>query len=104
MRRSCAQIQTSQSKCLTVYWPGTTDKTHSVVVATGLMALVDDCIKRHFSSKQHAQLHIPLIRSASLKMNMEYIGPKRLIDEMFSRNTRRSEERRVGKESRVQWA
>ncbi|KAF2623759.1 hypothetical protein BU25DRAFT_349667 [Macroventuria anomochaeta] len=59
-----------------------------VVVATGLMALVDDCIKRRFSSKQNAQLHIPLIRSASLKMNMEYIGPKRLIDEMFSRNTR----------------
>jgi len=59
-----------------------------VVIATGLMALVDDCIKRRFSSKQHAQLHIPLIRSASLKMNMEYIGPKRLIDEMFSRNSR----------------
>ncbi|KAF3043739.1 hypothetical protein E8E12_009232 [Didymella heteroderae] len=59
-----------------------------VVVATGLMALVDDCIKRRFSSKQNAHLHIPLIRNASLKMNMEYIGPKRLIDEMFSRNTR----------------
>jgi hypothetical protein len=65
-----------------------TNGAHSVVVATGLMALVDDCIKRRFSSKQNAQLHIPLIRSASLKMNMEYIGPKRLIDEMFSRNTR----------------
>lgn len=59
-----------------------------VVVATGLMTLVDDCIKRRFSSKKNAQLHIPLIRSASLKMNMEYIGPKQLIDEMFSRNTR----------------
>ncbi|KAF2999862.1 hypothetical protein E8E13_007879 [Curvularia kusanoi] len=59
-----------------------------VVIATGLMALVDDSIKRRFSSKQHAQLHIPLIRSASLKMNMEYIGPKRLIDEMFSRSSR----------------
>jgi hypothetical protein len=31
-------------------------------------------------------LHIPLIRSASFKMNMEYIGPKRLIDEVFHRN------------------
>ena len=66
----------------------TTDDRCSVVVATGLMALVDDCIKRRFSSKQNAQLHIPLIRSASLKLNMEYVGPKRLIDEMFSRNTR----------------
>lgn len=58
-----------------------------IVVATGLMALVDDCIKRRFHSKQSTQLHIPLMRSASFKMNMEYIGPKRLIDEMFSRNT-----------------
>ncbi|KAH3915559.1 hypothetical protein HBH56_076360 [Parastagonospora nodorum] len=58
-----------------------------VVVATGLMALVDDCIKRRFHSTQSTQLHIPLIRNASFKMNMEYIGPKRLIDEMFSRNT-----------------
>lgn len=61
---------------------------YSVVMATGLMALVDDCIKRRFSSKKNAQLHIPLMRSASMKMNMEYIGPRRLIDEMFSRNTR----------------
>jgi hypothetical protein len=51
------------------------------------MALVDDCIKRRFSSKQSTQLHIPLIRNASFKMNMEYIGPKRLIDEVFHRRT-----------------
>lgn len=56
-----------------------------VVVATGLMALVDDCIKRRFHTQQSTQLHIPLLRSASLKMNMEYIGPKRLIDEVFHR-------------------
>jgi hypothetical protein len=47
---------------------------------------VDDCIKRRFHSKQSTQLHIPLIRSASFKMNMEYIGPRRLIDEVFHRN------------------
>ncbi|KAF2656081.1 hypothetical protein K491DRAFT_575284, partial [Lophiostoma macrostomum CBS 122681] len=54
-----------------------------VVVATGLMALVDDCIKRHFHSKQSTQIHIPLTRNSSFKM--EYIGPKRLIDEVFNR-------------------
>jgi hypothetical protein len=64
-----------------------TNAAYSIVVATGLMALVDDCIKRRFHSKQSTQLHIPLIRNASFKMNMEYVGPKRLIDEMFSRNT-----------------
>jgi len=56
-----------------------------VVIATGLMALVDDCIKRRFHSKQSTQLHIPLIRNGSFKMNMDYIGPKRLIDEVFHR-------------------
>ncbi|KAF2797343.1 hypothetical protein K505DRAFT_235800, partial [Melanomma pulvis-pyrius CBS 109.77] len=59
-----------------------------VVIATGLMALVDDCIKRRFHTKQSTQLHIPLIRSSSFKMNMEYIGPKRLIDEVFNRTGR----------------
>jgi hypothetical protein len=57
-----------------------------VVVATGLMALVDDCIKRRFHSKQTTQMHIPLLRSSPFKMaNLEYIGPKRLIDEVFNR-------------------
>jgi hypothetical protein len=55
-------------------------------MATGLMALVDDCIKRRFHSKQSTQMHIPLLRNPSFKMaNLEYIGPKRLIDEMFNR-------------------
>lgn len=59
---------------------------YSVVIATGLMALVDDCIKRRFHSKQTTQMHIPLLRNTSFKMaNLEYIGPKRLIDEVFNR-------------------
>jgi hypothetical protein len=57
-----------------------------VVVATGLMALVDDCIKRHFHSKPSTHIHIPLTRNSSFKM--EYIGPKRLIDEVFNRSAR----------------
>ncbi|KAF1838263.1 hypothetical protein BDW02DRAFT_11321 [Decorospora gaudefroyi] len=57
-----------------------------VVVATGLMAVVDDCIKRRFHSKQSMQMHIPLLRNSSFNMaNLEYIGPKRLIDEVFHR-------------------
>lgn len=57
----------------------------SVVVATGLLALVDDCIKRRFHSSQSTQLHIPLIRN---KLHLDYVGPKRLIDEMFNRTSR----------------
>ncbi|KAH7120991.1 hypothetical protein B0J11DRAFT_508032 [Dendryphion nanum] len=57
-----------------------------VVVATGLMALVDDSIKRRFHSKPSATIHIPLLRNSSFKM--EYVGPKRLIDEVFHRTGR----------------
>lgn len=56
-----------------------------VMIATGLMALVDDSIKRNFHSKQTTQLHIPLLRN---KMHIDYIGPKRLIDEVFNRPSR----------------
>ncbi|KAI5783919.1 hypothetical protein DFH27DRAFT_274521 [Peziza echinospora] len=56
-----------------------------VIMATGLMALVDDCLKRKFSSKKTVQLSIPLPMTSNLKMNMEYVGPKRLIDEVFNR-------------------
>jgi len=56
-----------------------------VIMATGLMALVDDCIKRKYRAKKVVQLHIPLPMTSHLKMNMEYVGPKRLIDEVFNR-------------------
>jgi len=56
-----------------------------VIMATGLMALADDCIKRKFQAKKVVQLNIPLPMTSHLKMNMEYVGPKRLIDEVFNR-------------------
>jgi hypothetical protein len=56
-----------------------------VIMATGLMALVDDCIKRKYRHKKVVQLNIPLPMTSHLKMNMEYVGPKRLIDEVFNR-------------------
>ncbi|KAF2763215.1 hypothetical protein EJ05DRAFT_472126 [Pseudovirgaria hyperparasitica] len=56
-----------------------------IVVSSALVALVDDNIKRRFHSKQTTQLQIPLplSRNGSWKMNVDYVGPKRLIDEMF---------------------
>lgn len=56
-----------------------------VIMATGLMTLVDDCIKRKYRTKKVVQLNIPLPMTTYLKMNMEYVGPKRLIDEVFNR-------------------
>ena len=63
-------------------------QTHSVIVATGLIALVDDCIKRRFCSQRTKHVLIP---GASRKTNLEYVGPKRLITEAFNRpGSRRS--------------
>lgn len=69
------------------------NKRNSLVVATGLVALVDDAIKRRWHSKTHRQVLLPLIRNNSFRLNMEYVGPKRLIDEVFNR---RPESRRAG--------
>jgi hypothetical protein len=57
----------------------------SVIVSTGLIALVDDAIKRRWHSRRHRQLVLPL--SSSLRMDMEYVGPRKLIDEVFNRSS-----------------
>lgn len=54
-------------------------------MTTGLVALVDDCIKRKYHNKKTVQLVLPTAGKQALKMNMEYIGPKRLIEEIFNR-------------------
>jgi hypothetical protein len=50
-----------------------------VIVATGLVALVDDCITRRWHSKGGMVLNIPA------KNSDNYITPKRLIDDIFNR-------------------
>ncbi|KAG7007863.1 hypothetical protein G7Y79_00008g025010 [Physcia stellaris] len=57
-----------------------------VIVATGLIALVDDCIKSRWHQKgSGAQTRFPMLAKSPLKMNMEFVGPKRLVDEVFNR-------------------
>jgi len=57
-----------------------------VVVSTGIYALIDDSIKRKFSRRKRVvQLVLPTMRGNTVKMNMEYVGPKRLIDQVFNR-------------------
>lgn len=60
---------------------------HSVIVSTGLIALVDDCIKRRFHARPrrgHRQvaLSLPL---TPLKMDMEFVGPKAMVEHIFKR-------------------
>ncbi|KAI9893314.1 MAG: hypothetical protein M1814_000444 [Vezdaea aestivalis] len=56
-----------------------------VIVSTGLVALVDDSIARRFHHKRTVHITVPVPSKSPLKINMEYIGPKKLIDEVFSR-------------------
>ncbi|TVY37104.1 hypothetical protein LSUB1_G004234 [Lachnellula subtilissima] len=64
-----------------------------VVVATGLIALVDDCIKHHFHSKKHShQVSLPL---TPLKYEMEFVSPKAMVQHIFKRkNSSTSEGKR----------
>ncbi|EGP87224.1 uncharacterized protein MYCGRDRAFT_72330 [Zymoseptoria tritici IPO323] len=59
-----------------------------VVIASGLIALVDNCIKERFHSKSSKQIVIP-----KLQLGLEYVGPKRLINEMFKRGVSGSHSR-----------
>ncbi|OJJ46384.1 hypothetical protein ASPZODRAFT_142204 [Penicilliopsis zonata CBS 506.65] len=64
--------------------PSVYDKMHDiadVIVATGLIVLVDDCIRRRWHPKRQIPLMQPL--SSSLSRGIEFMGPKRLIDEML---------------------
>lgn len=56
----------------------------SVIISTGLMVLVDDCIKRRWHSRRRIQLAIPV--KAATKQMGNYVGPKRLVDEIFNRH------------------
>ncbi|KAJ9137266.1 Calcofluor white hypersensitive protein [Pleurostoma richardsiae] len=53
-----------------------------VIVATGLMALVDDCIKERWQTKKVHRIPVPL---TSKSVDVEYVGPKAFMQHMFSR-------------------
>ena len=57
----------------------------SVIVASGLIALVDDCIKSRWHQKRRVHLSIPMLHKSPLKLSTEYVGAKRLMDEVFNR-------------------
>lgn len=53
------------------------------VIATGLVALVDDSIRRRFHSKSRRQLVVPLSTLPNGAPNPNWVEPHRLIDETF---------------------
>lgn len=59
-----------------------------VIVATGITVLVDDSIRRRWHNKRQVRLSLGSKRASSIfipSMNLESIGPKRLIDGIFHR-------------------
>ncbi|KAI2469920.1 hypothetical protein F4781DRAFT_430822 [Annulohypoxylon bovei var. microspora] len=53
-----------------------------VVVATGLMALVDDCIKERLQTKKVHKIAIPLM---SRSLDVEVVSPRSFMQHMFAR-------------------
>ena len=62
-------------------------------MASGLVALVDDCIKSRWHHRRRMQMTVPMLTKTPLRLNMEYVGPKRLMDEVFNRREKRSARR-----------
>lgn len=61
-----------------------------VVVTTGLMALVDDCIKRRDAKKAKAvAFSLPMPSRQQTKVHFEYVGAKKIVDELFKRSPSR---------------
>ncbi|KAE8552947.1 hypothetical protein TMatcc_007654 [Talaromyces marneffei ATCC 18224] len=58
-----------------------------VIVATGIMVLVDDSIRRRWHNKRQVRLNMGHRRASSFLQNihLDSLGPKRLIDEIFHR-------------------
>ncbi|KAI0387624.1 hypothetical protein F5Y04DRAFT_274479 [Hypomontagnella monticulosa] len=53
-----------------------------VIVASGLMALVDDCIKERWQTKKIHRIGIPLM---SRSLDVEVVSPKAFVQHMFTR-------------------
>jgi hypothetical protein len=70
----------------------TTNDFFSVIIASGLIALVDDCIKLRSNPKPKRSRHIS-VPLAPLKMDLEYVGPKALVEHVFRRRNLEEKEK-----------
>jgi hypothetical protein len=77
--------------------------TLSVIVATGLIALVDDCIKRHFHSKSSRYIHhtVPLT-----PLDIQFVTPKAMVEHYLNkrRNSSGSNKEREQRGSPLRFA
>ena len=65
----------------------------SVIMASGLVALVDDCINRRCHQKSRMQMMVPKFPKAPFRLNTESVGPKRLLDDILNRREKSTSRR-----------
>jgi hypothetical protein len=63
--------------------PSHTNILSSVIVATGLITLVDDCIRRRWHHERRGSWMLPT--GSALSRSLERMGPRRLIGEVLQR-------------------
>ncbi|CRG92793.1 hypothetical protein PISL3812_09860 [Talaromyces islandicus] len=56
-----------------------------VILATGIIVLADDSIRRRWHSKRHVILNLPKKPSFMRNVDLDSLGARRFIDEMFHR-------------------
>jgi len=64
-----------------------------VIVATGLIALIDDCIKSHFHPKTR-RTHSVSVPLTPLKYEVEFVSPKELFKRRYSGGSTKDREQR----------
>ncbi len=69
-------------------------------MATGLMALVDDCIKERWQTKKVHRIPVPL---TSKTVNFETVSPKSIIQHIFGRRNSNDQSHRPTPSSPLQF-
>jgi hypothetical protein len=63
----------------------------SVIVATGLIALIDDCIKSHFQPKTKHMHSVSVPLTPLKKIEVEFVSPKELFKRTYSGRSNREQ-------------
>lgn len=80
---SMAVAQRASTLLLRLSFKTSTNNLTSVIVATGLITLVDDCIRRRWHHERRGSRILP--SGSALSRSLERMGPRRLIGEVLQR-------------------
>jgi hypothetical protein len=72
-------------------------------MATGLMALVDDCIKERWQTKKVHRIPVPLT-SKTVNLDLDAVSPKALMQHVFGRRDSNDQKPPATPSSRLRFA